>query len=195
MKKILNIGLLSVALIASIVANASNKINVTVTPSKQLSISLTEVSQGEILSVSDRNKEIVFSEVLDLADSFTKNLDFSTLKQGVYYVELKTEKTVKVTPFIVVPSKAIITKGKTVTYNTPKFTLENGVVTITLDNVSKNPVSIISYAEGKGIPLDKVTYANEAKIEKKYNLELMPYSVYNFYVSQGNYNYSETIKY
>ena len=51
MKKLIKIGLLSVALLASVVANASEKLNVKVSSdnSKLLSITLEDVTKGETL--------------------------------------------------------------------------------------------------------------------------------------------------
>ena len=64
MKKLIKIGLLSVALLASVVANASEKLNVKVASktSKILSISLAEVTKGETIYIKDFNGEILFSE-------------------------------------------------------------------------------------------------------------------------------------
>ncbi len=191
MKKFINAGLLSIALLASLVANASKKVNVTVSSSKQLSISLTEVSQGEVLSISNKNNEVIFSDILNVADSFTENIDFSNFKQGVYYIQLKTENTIKVTPIIVSTKLSKIIEGETKIYNTPKVSIVNEMLNITLNNEGNNEVSIIIYEKGSSNALEEIK-TSKTEINKIYQSGLMPNTDYEVYISQGDYNSTKT---
>ncbi len=193
MKKLLKLGLLSVALIAAVVVNASNKVKVEVLTSNELSITMSEVIEGEVISVSDEEGEVVFSEILSASRSYTKTLDFSKLKQGVYYVKTETGEAIKVTPFIIVPDQGKTIKGATKTYNAPVFNIENGVVKLSIDNEDQHNVSITVYAKNSSIPLEEVRL-NESKIVKNYNFESLAISEYKIVIYQGDYSYVKTIK-
>ncbi|WP_010177446.1 hypothetical protein [Aquimarina agarilytica] len=193
MKKILKLGLLSVALLTTVVVNASNKVKVEVLASNELSITMSEVIEGEVLSVSDKKGEVVFSEILSASSSYTKTLDFSKLTQGVYYVKAETAKAIKVTPFIIVPDQVKIVKGATKTYNTPVFETENDIIKLDIDNKDQHEVSITVYAKNSSIPLEEVRL-NAPKITKNYNFKSLPVSEYKIIVYQGDYSYVKTIK-
>ncbi len=193
MKKIINLGLLSVALLVTVAANASKKVSITVSPAKQLTISLTEVAQGEVLSISNKDNEVIFTDILEVADSFIKNVDLSSFEQGVYYIALKTKTSTKVTPVIVSPKLSKIIKGNTKTYNTPDISLKSDVVSIKLNNESNNDVTIIVYEQGKSTPLDIINIEDKIDIDQKYSLSSLHKGEYRFVVSQNNHDYSTTI--
>ena len=67
MNKVIKLGLLSAALLGTVVANASDKLNVKVASkaSKMLSISLTEVVSGEVIYIKDLKGDVLFSEKLE----------------------------------------------------------------------------------------------------------------------------------
>ncbi|WP_010177444.1 T9SS type A sorting domain-containing protein [Aquimarina agarilytica] len=193
MKKLLKLGLLSVALASSVIANASNKVKVEVLASNELSITMSEVVEGEVLSITNKKGKLVFSEILSATSSYTKTLDFSKLTQGVYYVKAETESAVKVTPFIIVPDQVKIIKGATKTYNAPVFKVENGIAEVSIDNKDLHDVSITVYAKNSSIPLEEVRL-NTPKITKTYNFESLPVSEYKIVIYQGDYSYVKTVK-
>ncbi len=193
MKKLLKLGLLSVALVATVAANASNKVKVEVLASNELSITMSEVVEGEVLSISDKKGKLVFSEILSATTSYTKTLDFSKLTQGVYYVKAETGNSIKVTPFIIVPDQVKIIKGETKTYNAPVYEIENGIAKLNIDNKDQHDVSITVYAKNSSIPLEEVRL-NTPKITKTYNFESLPISEYKIVIYQGDYSYIKTVK-
>ncbi|WP_010521904.1 T9SS type A sorting domain-containing protein [Aquimarina agarivorans] len=193
MKKLLKLGLLSVALMTTGIMSASKKVKVEVLSSNELSITMSEVVEGEVLSISDKKGELVFSEILSATSSYNKTLDFSKLTQGVYYVKAATDEAIKVTPFIIVPDQVKIIKGETKTYHTPVFDVKNGLVEVNINNEDEHEVSITVYANNSSIPMEDIKVSTPS-ISKTYNFASLPISEYKIVIYQGDYSYVKKVK-
>ncbi|WP_010521905.1 hypothetical protein [Aquimarina agarivorans] len=193
MKNLFKIGLLSVALMTSVVANAVEKIKVEVLGSKSLNVSLSEVSTGVSISIVDTNELVLFSDEVIKVGSFIKKFDLSNLPNGLYYLKTKTVDKINITPFVVDADKAKVIKGDVKTFNTPKFDFKNDVLRVSMDNPDMHDVSIIIYPKESSVAIadEKI---NAAKIVKNYRFKSLPYTEYNVVMYQGGYSYVKTIK-
>lgn len=148
MKNILKKGLLSVALIGSIAANASEKIKVKVAEtSKMLAIELTNVKEGETISIKDLNGAALFSENLKEANEYTKVFSLSTLPEGLYFVESEESSKIVVTPVIISKDGVALVANATETYLAPEISIEGDVLKVMVRNYPKVPVSISIYSD------------------------------------------------
>ena len=195
MNKVIKLGLLSAALLGTIVANASDKLNVKVASkaSKMLSISLTEVANSETLHIKDLQGQILFSETLAKTDIYTKIFNFSTLPEGLYFVESRSEEKIQVTPVLVnIDSVTLIDSGVK-TFTAPKITLEEGVVNVFVHNENKVPVSILVYDE-QGALLSEAENNTNTLVLGHYNINNLHSKKIIVSISEGDYNFVEEIK-
>jgi len=192
MKKLIKTGLLSVALVASLVANASKIVTTASSKSKVVYIGLTNISQGEVLSIKDADGVKLYSESLGKTKAFNKKFDFSSIPNGIYFIETKEAKEITVTPVIVSEDKVAIIKESTKRFRAPSITLNDNVARVLVRNFSEAPVSIYIYDDaGNELKTDK---SENLLIYNAYNFSDLSAGTYTISVTQGEYNFTETIK-
>lgn len=192
MNKLIKTGLLSVALLGSLVANASKIVTTAISNSKVVYIGLTNVSQGEVLSIKDTDGVQLYSVSLDKSEAFNKKFDFSTLPSGVYFIETKEAKEITVTPLIVSEDKVAVITDSSKRFRAPSITLDGKVARILVRNFNEVPVSITIYDEaGNKLKEDK---SLNLLVYNAYNFSDLPEGAYTISVTQGDYNFTETVK-
>ena len=192
MNKLIKTGLLSAALLASVVANASKIITTASSKSKVVYIGLTNISQGEVLSIKDTEGVQLYSVSLDKSDAFSKKFDFSSIPSGVYFIETKEAKEITVTPLIVTPEKVSVITKTSKRFRAPSITVDDNVARVLVRNFNEVPVSISIYDE-EGNVLKKDDSEN-LLIYNAYNFANLPEGNYTFFVTQGDYNFTEIVK-
>jgi len=192
MKKLIKTGLLSVALVASLVANASKIVTTASSKSKVVYIGLTNISQGEVLSIKDADGVKLYSESLGKTKAFNKKFDFSSIPNGIYFIETKEAKEITVTPVIVSEDKVAIIKESSKRFRAPNITLNDNVARVLVRNFNEVPVSINIYDDaGNALKEDNT---ENLLIYNAYNFSDLPAGTYTISVTQGEYNFTETIK-
>jgi len=195
MKKLIKLGLLSAALLATVAANASEKLSVKVASkaSKMLSISLTEVAKDEIIYIKDFNGEILFSEKLEKSANYTKVFSFSTLPAGLYFVESNASDKIQSTP-VVVDNKSVTLVDKSAkTYTAPVITLNENVMKVLVRNYNNAPVSISVYDQ-LGTLLSKSEDNTNTLVFGHYDTAKLASEVVIISVTEGDYNFIKEIK-
>jgi len=195
MKKLIKIGLLSVALLATVVVNASNKLSVKVASgnSKMLSISLTEVTLGETVYIEDFKGEVLFSENLLASDKYNKVFNLSSLPTGVYFIGSKEESKMQVTPIVINENNVALIKNSTKTYLAPEVTIEEGVLRVLIGNHNKEKVSIEVYDES-GTLLDSTDSNTNALVYGSYEISDIESKTITISVSEGDCNFTKEFK-
>ena len=195
MKKLIKSGLLSAALLATVVVNASEKLNVKVSlnTSKLLSISLTEVTSGEYIKIKDYNGQVLFSEQLKKSDNYRKLLSFSALPEGLYFIESKEETKIQVTPVLVSPDRVTLVDSSVKTYLAPEITFSGDDMMVLVRNYNNSPVSITVYNES-GTLLSETENNTNTLVFKHFNTEELPTQKIIVSVSEGDYNFVKEIK-
>ncbi len=192
MKNLIKTGLLSVALLTSLVANASKIITTASAKDKVVYIGLTNISKGEIISIKDTDGVRLYSEVLEQDESFNKKFDFSTTPSGIYFIETKEAKEITVTPVIVSEDKVSIITDSSKRFRAPSVKLEGTIARVLVRNFNEVPVEINIY-DTNGETL-KTETRNNLLIYNAYNFSDLKEGTYTISVTQGDYNFTETIK-
>ena len=192
MNKVIKLGLLSVALLTTIVTSAADKLTIKV-GSKMLSISLTEVANNETVHIKDFQGQILFSETLNEADAYTKMFSFSTLPEGIYFIESRSEEKIQVTPVLVKTNSVDLVDRAAKTFTAPKITLEEGVINVYVRNENKVAVSILVYDE-QGTLLSETENNTNTLVLAHYNINNLNTKKVTISVSEGDYNFVEEIK-
>ncbi len=192
MNKLIKTGLLSVALLASLVANASKIITTASSKGKVVYIGLTNISEGEVISIIDTDGVRLYSESLDQSLSFNKKFDFSTTPNGIYFIETKEAKEITVTPVIVSEDKVAVVTESSKRFRAPKVKIDGDIARVLVRNFNESPVSITIYdADGNVL---KTESSESLLIYNAYNFTNLKEGTYTVSVSQGDYNFTETIK-
>ena len=195
MKKLIKKGLLSLALLGSVVVSASNKINVEVASenSKTLSVSLEEVVSGETIYIEDYRGQVLFSENLEAAKQYNKVFNLSSLPSGIYFIGSKEEGKLNVTPIVVTEDDVTLVKDSTKTYLAPELTIEEDVLRVMVRNYNKTSVSIEIYDEF-GTLLDSTESNSNTLVYGSYDISEIESSVVTISVSEGGYNFIKQVK-
>ena len=195
MKKLIKIGLFSVALLAAVVVNASNKLSVKIASenSKLLSVSLTEVMSGESVYIEDVAGTVLFSENLIKADSYSKVFNLSSLPTGVYFIGSKENDKLRITPIVVNNDSVILVKNSTKTYLAPEVTFESDVLRVAIHNQNKEEVSIEVFDES-GTLLDSTESNSNALVYGSYDISEIESKTVTISVTEGDYNFTKEFK-
>ena len=195
MKKLIRIGLLSAALLATVVANASNKLNVKVASkaSKILSISLAEVTSGETILIKDINGEILFSEELEAAHDYNKVFSLSTLPEGLYFIEDNEEGKIQSTPILVTKEDVSLVENAVKTYIAPDITINDNVMNVLINNDNHTDVSISVYNEA-GTLLNKSNHNTNTIVLGSFDISKLTYKTLTVSVTEGDYNFTKEIE-
>jgi len=195
MRKVIKLGLLSAALLATVVVNASEKLSVKVASNsaKMLSISLTEVTSGEVIHIKDFKGEVLFSEKLKKSAAYTKVFSFSTLPQGLYFVESRDEEKVQVTPVVVSENSVALVEESVKTYLAPEITINGDIMKVLIRNYNNADVSIAVYDE-LGVLLKETKGNKNTLVFGHYDIKKLTSENITISVTEGDYNFTKEIK-
>ncbi|WP_010177449.1 Ig-like domain-containing protein [Aquimarina agarilytica] len=193
MKKLFKGGLLSVALLAAVVVNAAEKMNVKVLGSKALNVSLSGVAKGESLSIVDKSGITLFSETLSQADVFEKTFDLTYLPEGVYFLESNEEKRINVSPILIANNKVSLIAGGSKVYNEPRVVVNGSIAKVVLDNSSKTDV-VITVRDADDSELLRSEVLTAENIYKKFDFSALPKGeTYTITVKEDDYYFIKEI--
>ena len=192
MNKLIKLGLLSVALLGTIAANAADKIKVEVR-SKVLSISLTDVSNDETIYIKNLQGQILFSESLEKVAVYSKAFSFSTLASGVYFIESRGSEKIQVTPVVLSEDNVTLLEKESKTFTAPEVTLEGGVINVMVRNSNKVPVSIVVTDE-EGTLLSETENNTNTLVIGHYDTAALVTKNIIVSVTEGDYNFVKEVK-
>ena len=196
MKKVIKLGLLSVALLSAVVVNASEKLRVRVASNsaKMLAISLTEVTSGEVMHIKDFKGEVLFSEKLEKAPTYTKVFSFSTLPHGLYFIESRDEEKVQVSPVVVNKDGVALVDSSVKTYLAPKISVSENIMNVSVRNYNKEEVTISVY-DDFGTLINKTKGNTNTLVYGNYDISQLISQAKKLTVSvtTGDYNFIKEI--
>lgn len=195
MNKVIKLGLLGVALLATVVVNASEKLNVRVASkaSKMLSISLTEVAKNEVIYIKDFKGEILFSEKLAKSASYTKVFSFSTLPEGLYFIESKTEEKIQSTPVLINTDSVNLIDVSAKIFTAPEVSFNGDIMKVLVRNYNNVPVSIAIYDE-LGTLISESENNTNTLVFGHYDITKLGSENITVSVTEGDYNFVKEIK-
>jgi|GEM_PF-1877152 len=193
MIKLAKTGLLSVALLATVVANASKIGVVKSSKDKIVNISFTEITKEETISVIDIQGVKLYTEKLKNKNSYIKKFDFSSLPIGIYFFESRGAKEINVTPIIIKKDIATVLSEDTKTYNAPEIKLDTdtSIASVMVKNFDSSTVVITIY-DAYGNELENSIYKN-LLVYKAYNFSKSKKETYTISVTQAGYTFNKSI--
>jgi len=195
MKKLFKLGLLSVALLATVVVNASEKLNIEIDSetSKIVSISLTEIDAEEVFYIKDLNGVILFSENLVKSPTYTKVFNLSSLPNGLYFVESRTETRILSTPFALSNDSISLVNESAKAYLAPEIIKEANHIKVLVRNDNKVPVTIDIY-DDEGILLSRIEENRNSIVYGHYDVSKLKKDKIVVSVSEGDYSFVKEVE-
>ena len=195
MKKLIKKGLLSVALLAAVAVNASNKLNVEVASdnSKMLSISLEEVVSGETVYIEDYRGQVLYSENLEASKAYNKVFNLSSLPDGMYFIGSKEDEKIQVTPILVEESGVSLVTESTKTYLAPEVTIEEDVLRVMVRNYNNSEVLIEVFDE-LGTLLNTAELSSNTMVYGSYEISHRVSKTVTVSVTEGEENFTKEYK-
>ena len=190
MKNLLKISLLCVALLSSVVAFSSSKMNIKIASKadKVLSLTIDEVTIGATIHVRDYEGEILFSDSINKVGAYFKTLSFYELPKGMYFIENITDKKISVIPVMVNEKDVKLMKAYEETYLAPEITLEGDILKVLVSNNSNASVTISVY-DYNGTLLNKAETFTDKLILGSYDVSDLPYDSLIISVAKGDYSF------
>ena len=190
MKNLLKISLLCVALLSSVVAFSSSKMNIKIASKadKVLMLTIDEVTTGQTIHIRDYEGEILFSDSVKETGTYFKTLSFYELPTGMYFIENISDKKINVTPIMVNDEEVKLMKAYEETYLAPEITLEGDILKVLVSNDSNASVTISVY-DYNGTLLNKAETYTSKLILGSYDVSELPYDNLIISVAKGDYSF------
>ncbi|MFV0541889.1 MAG: hypothetical protein ACK5MZ_11770 [Aestuariibaculum sp.] len=114
---------------------------------KRTVLTLSNVHQGNILSIIDNNGIVLYKEEILKNGTFTKGFDLTALPNGNYVFELDQAMEIKTIPFIVNIGKVNFKKQLEKSIYKPVIRFNNGLVYVTKLALDQEPLNVDIYFE------------------------------------------------
>ena len=146
---------------------------------KRTSLTLSNVKEGNLLSIKDANGVILYKESIQSTGTYRKGFDLTTLPDGGYFFEIDKDLEIETIPFTVNANKVVFNKEEGVTIFKPYVRQKEDIVYITKLNLNLERVKINIYGNYNGdfqlIHSDKIE--NTKIINKIYKFKKGSYKI------------------
>ena len=123
-------------------------------------VELVNVKKGQRLYIIDSEGEILYQERIKKDGTFIKNFDFTSLKDGLYTLELNKDFQIDITPFSVKSGRAIFKNKEVKTIFKPVVRTTNNKVLVSKFDFEATPLQVTIYYEGDVIFKETVKGGN-----------------------------------
>ncbi|GAA4940112.1 hypothetical protein GCM10023314_11140 [Algibacter agarivorans] len=146
---------------------------------KSTSLSLSNVKEGNLLSIKDNNGVILYKELIQNTGTYRKGFDLTTLPDGGYFFEIDKDLEIETIPFTVKANEVVFNKEEAVTIFKPYVRQKEDFVYITKLNTNLKTVKIHIYGNYNGdfqlVHSDKIK--NTKIINKIYKFKKGSYKI------------------
>lgn len=153
-------------------------------------VELKNVKKGHRIFIKDSQNQILYKKTIKKEGVFTRNFNFSALKNGVYYLEVIKDFEIITSPFLIKSGVAYFNKKKKKTTFKPSIRVRDNKVLISKLNIDSSKMIVKIYYLGNEILNEEVSgkkILNRVYVlNKKYNGE------YSIAVSVNNRTYSSS---
>lgn len=187
MKKIKKTVLVVALMLGTLVSYANGTLTFSGNEAK---IELKDVKKGHRIYIKDSQNQILYKKTIKKEGVFTKNFNFSSLKDGVYYLEVVKDFEIITSPFLMKSGVSYFNKEKEKTTFKPSIRIKDNKVFVSKLNLDSSKIKVKIYYMGYEILNEEVsgkTILNRIYLlNKKYSGE------YSIAVSTNNRTYSSS---
>jgi hypothetical protein len=112
---------------------------------ERTSLTLTDVKQGNLLSIKDENGIVLYKELIEKSGMYSKEFDLTTLPDGAYIFELDKDLEINTIPFSVNSNEVTFKKELEKTIFKPYARVKGDVVYVTKLALNKEPFKVSIY--------------------------------------------------
>ncbi|WP_147677725.1 hypothetical protein [Algibacter pacificus] len=169
-------GFLMVTMFATLLSFANEVSFITITNGvERTSLTLTDVKQGNLLSLKDENGIILYKEFIQKSGNYTKGFDLTELPNGTYSFEVDKDVEISTIPFTVIEGAVTFNKEDEKTIYKPVTRVVGDLLYVTKLSLDKAPLKIDIYydsiSDGSFYePVHSETIENTKVIERVYKL-------------------------
>ncbi|SFC94788.1 hypothetical protein SAMN04487987_102154 [Algibacter pectinivorans] len=155
-------------------ANEAN-LSIVKNAAKKTSLTLTNVKQGNLLSIKDVFGITLYKEVIKENGTYTKGFDLTALPNGAYLFVLDKDIEINTIPFTVKSNIVAFNKAKETTVFKPNLRVEGDLVFVSKLNLEETPLNIKVYYTQKGSTTSDLIFSENITdtkiIERTFKLE------------------------
>jgi len=195
MKKFLKIGLIAALFFTATGVHANDdNFTLKVKGEKEKFIRFSVDKAEDVnLSLIGADEEILFEENIHASAASSKIYDLNALPDGNYV--LKVESDLKLAKYTVTikDGEAIVSEPKVSNVFKPVYTQNDQVITLSLDNLDKNPIEVKVYNEYNDEVYNEV-FKDKAQLTKKFNISKTDSKELTFVVKFKDESFVKTIQ-
>ncbi|WP_282056123.1 T9SS type A sorting domain-containing protein [Maribacter luteus] len=139
----------------------------------------------------DGEGNVIFTESLEDNAEYSKKFNLSTLKAGIYFLEV--EDAVKETAYTISIGDTNVAIENRLEKNKPVFSEKEGMVYLNLLNLNKEEVVITVYDDSERTVANEIM-ENQAIVEKAFNFKIAHKGQYIIKVKKGSDTFYNSIK-
>lgn len=193
MKNILKFGLMLVIALTGINVKANDVnfyLDVKKEQGKRIAFELNEINKVD-LSIYDSAYNLIHSEKVNSNGNISKTYDLKELPDGNYFLEAESEMKILKYKISILGEEAILDNSAESAVYKPVFEDKNGIVSLSILNIDKSPVSIKIYDEENSEVYDSAILT-EQKVIKFFDLYRDSNQEYTFVVKYDNKTFTKT---
>ncbi|MBG6110822.1 hypothetical protein H4V97_002154 [Flavobacterium sp. CG_23.5] len=187
MKKILKVSLILAGVLAAMNVSAGEidfSLNVKKEQGKTVTFVLNDINKID-LSIYDANEKLIHTEKVTSNGTINRTYDLNALPEGTYFLDAESEMKIARYEISVVGKTATLTSKAISEVYKPVFLNKNGLVSISVLNLDKSPVSIKIYTED-GTEVYATTVLQEQNVAKFFDIKNFPNDKYAFIMTYDN---------
>jgi len=140
------------------------------------SVILTDVKQGNLLSIKDENGIILYKEFIEKSGSYSKGFDLTELPNGSYLFEIDKDVEIDTMPFTVENEVVTFTKEEEKIIYKPVTRVVGDLLYVTKLSLNESPLVIDIFYGNSAVngtlePVHSETIQDSKVIERVYKLE------------------------
>ena len=152
-------------------------------------VEFKDVKKGHTLTIKDKQGNILHSENATKKGNLTKVFDLSSLKDGMYSIELHKDFRILVKPFKVASHQVIFEKNLEKVIFKPIIRAKEDLIFISKKAVDKEAVKIIIYYNDNPIHTEVIT--NALQVNRIYKLDSKEKGSYRAVVYSNKKSYTK----
>lgn len=130
---------------------------------KRTSLTLTNVKQGNLLSIKDNHGVILYKERIQKSGSYAKAFDLTMLPDGLYVFELDKDLEIKTIPFTVAINEVTFSKEFEKTIFKPVTRVIGNIVYVSKLALNLEPLKIDIYFSNNDSSISELMYSEIIK--------------------------------
>jgi len=131
-------------------------------------LTLENVSKGSLIQIKDSDNLILYSEIVKKSGKYSKDFNLTNLPDAEYSIEIDQQKNIKIIPFSVKSSIALIAKNDARTFSKPEVVVKGNYLYVSKKMHEKQTLEIDVYFEGYDLAYNK-KYKNVDSVSKVFD--------------------------